>query len=203
MKIVVSIFLIFALLIQNVYSQENISECIEFSKRKAKIRYIKIGNNTIREVFINGFRVNDEFIASLSNNKDLYNKVISEIYNRRIRNILFSTIGLPLASVMGYYANKENKIIYTQNGIFQNTTTLGFLLNTLSVFISLYSIVSLIDLLNDITGIYRENLLTNNEVENIINSYNLKLKKNLQENKINFLYYQDNKLILLSVNNRF
>ncbi|GIW21818.1 MAG: hypothetical protein KatS3mg068_0825 [Candidatus Sericytochromatia bacterium] len=93
------------------------------------------------------------FIASLSNNKDLYNKVISEIYNRRIRNILFSTIGLPLASVMGYYANKENKIIYTQNGIFQNTTTLGFLLNTLSVFISLYSIVSLIDLLNDITGI--------------------------------------------------
>ncbi|GIW21819.1 MAG: hypothetical protein KatS3mg068_0826 [Candidatus Sericytochromatia bacterium] len=60
MKIVVSIFLIFTLLIQNVYSQENISECIEFSKRKAKIRYIKIGNNTIREVFINGFRVNDE-----------------------------------------------------------------------------------------------------------------------------------------------
>lgn len=204
MRIIVSIFLIFTVFVQNVYSQENIENSSDYIRRKAKIKYIKIGNINIREVFVNGFRVNDEFIASLSDNKDLYNKIISETNNKRIRNIFFSIIGLPLSSVMGYYANKENRIIYTDNGIFQNSTPLGFFLNTLSVFISLYSIISLIDFLNDITGLNRENLLTNSEVENIIDSYNLKLKNEiLQEKRINCLHCEYNNIIILYMSKSF
>jgi len=186
LKIILNLFLVLTLLVQNVYSQEkdiNIEKSIEYNRKKAKVRYIKLGNTTVREVFMNGFRVSDEYIASLSDNKELYKKITSEINNKRIRNIFFSVIGLPLSSFIGYYANKETRIIYTNNRIIQNSTALGFLLNTISVFISLYSIINLIEFLNDITNINKENFLTNSQVEEIINSYNLKLKSEIFQEK--------------------
>jgi hypothetical protein len=207
LKIILNLFLVLTLLVQNVYSQEkdiNIEKSIEYNRKKAKVRYIKLGNTTVREVFIDGFRVSDEYIASLSDNKELYKKITSEINNKRIRNIFFSVIGLPLSSFIGYYANKETRIIYTNNRIIQNSTALGFLLNTISVFISLYSIINLIEFLNDITNINKENFLTNSQVEEIINSYNLKLKSEIfQEKKINCLHCGNNNIIIFYISKSF
>jgi hypothetical protein len=52
-------------------TKTDIEQSEAFLRKKAEIRYTKVGSETIREIFINGFRVNDQNLATLGNDKEI------------------------------------------------------------------------------------------------------------------------------------
>jgi hypothetical protein len=183
----------------------DIDQSEEFLRKKAEIRYTKVGGETIREVFINGFRVNDQNLASLVNDKALMSKIGSAVSSRRATWGTTVGLGLPAGSLLIYLAATSRAALPVDNrpvpiGQFNRAPSVDaktFVLGTLGALVTIYAVVNSVSLLNDITGLNSPSVLKDKEAENIVKTYNEKLKTELFNKQSN----NDTNISLSSMNN--
>lgn len=186
-------------------TKADIEQSEEFLRKKAEIRYTKVGGETIREIFINGFRVNDQNLASLGNDQTLMNKIGSAITIRRATWGTTIGLGLPAGSLLIYLAASGSSNIPAENsavpvGQFNSPPSVDvktFILGTLGALVTIYAVVNSVSLLNDITGLNSPSVLNDKEAENLVKSYNEKLTTDLFKKQSK----NDTNISLSSMNN--
>lgn len=188
----------------------------EYNRKKAEIRYTKVGNETIREVYINGFRVNDQNLASLVNDKELSEKIGKSISNRRTTWGATVGLGLPVGSLLIYLAASNRATLPVNNtpaplGQISRAPSVDFktfALGTLGALVTLYAVSNSVSLLNDITGLNSPQVLKDKEAENAVKKYNENLQKdiftkisnNLNENTLSS---SNNNIMILNISKSF
>lgn len=186
-----------------------------FLKNKAEIKFFTSNNGEItREVFVKGFRINDLFLANLSNNKKIQEKVQTGIQAKRIRESVVAGLGIPTGILLLYASSvSKNSIIngvYIDNKINNNFYDSGsFIFGLSSSIVFLYGIVNAFQLFNDFSGFSFQQVLTDKEAEDIVKKYNYDLKlKILNQEKINIfpnnrLSIFDNNIMILNITKKF
>lgn len=188
----------------------------EFQKNKAEIKYSKVGNETIREVYIKGFRVNDQNLPSLVNDKNLETKIGSAVSSRRATWVASAGLGIPVGGALLYMAavsrsalpNANRQMPLGQTNFNQGTDFKTFAFGTLGAIVTLYAVVNSISLINDMTGMNSPQVLKNKEAEAIVNKYNDNLKDDMLKKISNTLTTSSlsegsNNIMILNVNKSF
>jgi hypothetical protein len=196
-------------------TKSDVEQSEEYLRKKAEIRYTKVGDETIREVFINGFRVNDQNLASIGNDKVMLGKIGSAISSRRLTWGTTVGLGLPAGALLIYLAASGRSNLPVNNtaapiGQFDRAPSVDaktFVLGTLGALVTLYAVVNSVSLLNDITGLNSPSVLKNTEAESMVNQYNDKLKDELMKkqshNNTNVSLSTANNNIMINVNKSF
>ncbi|MFN8577081.1 MAG: hypothetical protein U0354_09520 [Candidatus Sericytochromatia bacterium] len=187
----------------------------EFQKKKAEIKYTKISNQLVREVYINGFRVNDQNLPSLINDKELEQKIGSAVGSRRAAWMATAGLGIPVGGVLLYMAAASRPTVTNsrpapigQFGTSQSTTPQTFIFGTLGAAVTLYAVVNSISLLNDMTGVNSPQILADKDVEAVVSKYNNNLKNEILKKVSNNLSSSNlsegsNNIMILNVNKSF
>ncbi len=196
-------------------TKEDVEKSEEYLRKKAEIRFIKVEKEIIREVYINGFRVNDQNLASMSNDKALIDKIGTAISSRRATWGTTVGLGLPVGSLLIYLAASGGSNIPANNqpapiGQFNRPPAVDaktFVLGTLGTLVTLYAVVNSISLLNDLTGLSSPQILKDREAEDIVKKYNENLKNEIlnKQLKVSFggLSSSDNNIMILNVSKSF
>jgi hypothetical protein len=194
----------------------DIENSYEFQKRKAEIKYTRIGSQIIREVYINGFRVNDQNLPNLIKDKELEEKINSSVNSKRTIGFVSVGLGVPISGLLLYMASTSREALNINNNqnnlgqfnSYQQVDPKTFIFGTLGTIATLYTVVNSISLINDMTGINSPQVLNDKDVENVINKYNENLKneilKKVSNNLLNSsLSEASNNIMILNVNKSF
>lgn len=182
-------------------SEDDLINSNYYQSKKAEIRYINIGNKSIREVFIGGLKVNDLDLVRTAGNKDLYNELNAKVFDRSISSLSSIIISIPIG--VGFlYTSSINRNLNSNNTDFK-----FFALSTIGSAFILYSIINSIMFTSEVSGLTPVFLLSNSQSEEIVKTYNESLIKNLlDKNKNSYnenLYYYNNNIMILSVEKFF
>lgn len=183
------------------FSKEELINSNYYQSKKAEIRYINIGNKTVREIFIGGLKVNDLDLVRTAGNKNLYNELNSKVFDRSISSLSSIIISIPIG--VGFlYTSSINRNLNSNSTDFK-----FFVLSTIGSAFILYSIVNSIMFTSEVSGLTPVFLLSNSQSEEIVKTYNESLIKNLlDKNKNSYnenLYYYNNNIMILSVEKFF
>lgn len=188
----------------------------EFQKKKAEIKYTRIGNETVREVYINGFRVNDRNLPMLVKDKTLESKIGSAVSSRRVTWIASAGLGIPVGGLLLYMAATSRAALPVNNnpppiGQFNtagSTDFKTFLFGTLGAVVTLYAVVNSVSLINDMTGMNSPQVLKDKDAEDVVKKYNENLKEEMLKKVSNNLSSSNlsvgsNNIMILNVNKSF
>lgn len=197
-------------------TKEDIENSEEFLKKKAEIKYTKIGNEMVREVYINGFRVNDQNLPSLIKDKELEKKIGDAVNSRRATWIATAGVGIPVGGLLLYMAANSRAALPVNNkpapiGQFntsQPTDVKTFVFSTLGAAVTLYAVVNSVSLINDMTGMNSPQVLKDKDAQDAVNKYNENLKSDLLKKVSNNLSSSNlsegsNNIMILNVNKSF
>ncbi len=200
---------------QNV-TNADLENSEEFLKNRAEIKYTKVGKETFREVYIKGFRVNDQNLPSLVNDKALETKIGSAVSNRRATWVASAGLGIPVGGALLYMATSSRDALPVtntpvplgQSNFTQGTDFKTFAFGTLGALVTLYAVVNSISLINDMTGMNSPQVLKDKEAEAIVNKYNDNLKANMLKKisnnlTVSTLSESSNNIIILNINKSF
>ena len=120
-------------------------------------------------------------------------------------------LGLPVGVTLLYLASLERNAILAlpidKRPLSVDFKT--FLFGTVGSVVFLYSVINVITLLNEITGLSEQKLLNNQEVEDIVKKYNIDLinymlKQDSNNNSnTNNLSYSNNNIMIISISSSF
>ncbi len=198
-------------------TKSDIEQSEVYSRKKAEIRYTKIGNQTIREVYIDGFRVNEQNLASLVHDKQLSTKIGSAVSSRRSTWGATIGLGIPTGAALIYLAANSRASLPINNSIApigqtnqaQSVDFKTFALGTLGAIVTLYAVSNSVSLLNDISGLNSPAVLNDREASDAVKKYNDNLKTDLlnqtSSNNLNNndLSSSNNNIMILNVNKSF
>lgn len=197
-------------------TKSDVENSEEYLKNKAEIKYTKVGSETIREVYIKGFRVNDKNLPSLVNDKALEAKIGSAVSSRRATWVASAGLGIPAGGVLLYLAASSRSALPVNNrpvplgqtGVSQGTDFKTFAFGTLGAIVTLYAVVNSISLINDMTGLNSPQVLQDKDAESIVQKYNDNLKDDILNKVSNNLSTSvlsegSNNIMILNVNKSF
>lgn len=199
----------------SVYAHEITKEEIEnstyFIDNRAEIKYIKAGNDLIREVYIKGFRLKDRELLPFIKDQILLEKINNEIKKQSYWYSGIMGLGLPLGVLLLYLASLERNAILAlpidKRPLSVDFKT--FIFGTVGSVVFLYSVINVITFFNELTGLSEQKLLKNEEVEGIIKNYNNELinymlKHSINNNSnINNLSYSNNNIMIINISSSF
>jgi len=188
-KIFILILIFFQITLgQNVLANEitisDIRNSDEFLKRKGEIVYSQVGDKNIRDVFINGFRMNDYQLVVFVKDKELINKLDELLFSKRLLWGSIAILGLPVGFVLSYNAmskySKSEQVLYGGEYYYIGVSDPAiFIMGTLGTILIMFGIIYSMMFINDISGLEFQQVLKDDEVEQIIKKYNESLEKEL------------------------
>jgi len=168
----------------NNITASDIRNSDEYLKQKGQVVYSQIGDKSIREVYVNGFRMNDYQLVVFLKDKELIKKVDDLIFSKRLLWGSIAFVGLPLGFFLSYNAMNQysdtQQFVYAGQQFYIGISDPSiFLMGVLGTILVMFGIIYSMMFLNDISGLEFQAILDDSEVEQLIKKYNEKLEKDL------------------------
>lgn len=153
-----------------------IEESEAFRSQKAEVRFVEAGDRRLREVTVAGMRVDDHQLAELAGDSGVRERLDRDRWNRRLMWGGLATLGVPAG---GWMVSLVGDQLKPRPG--QTPHPGAVVMGAAGFVLVMAGLAYGVGLLNDVAGLERPLVLTDDEVSNLVKNYNDRLKAQLEQ----------------------
>lgn len=159
------------LMILPAFAEPGLEQSEAYRAQRAEIRFLDAGSNRLREVSVAGMRVDDQQLAELAGDEAIRQRLDSSQWNRRLLWGGLASLGVPAGGLMVSLVGDQ-----LRPGIGQTPNPGAVLLGATGFVLVMAGLAYGVGLLNDLAGLERPVVLTDEEASGLVQRYNDRLK---------------------------